>query len=212
LLEQFYQGNTYSCHEPASPWSACYAKREYVFKLLGPFLSKQRTERLLDFGCGAGDFLAQATRAGLDADVFEHLADHPGVLKTLSELLAPGGHVYIEVPNAASLRAKCSMPVLSRRLGFDERYRAFPIHLVYFDASTLRRLLERENFLVERMVTVGIGLEELLLQCERQSTDDRLPGRVNSHSRRGLLRRLVKTIILGAGLGENLGVICRPKD
>lgn len=45
--------------------------------------------------------------------VFEHLADPGATLNLLRTYLAPGGRLYIEVPNARSLRASMSVPFLS---------------------------------------------------------------------------------------------------
>jgi len=147
--------------------------------------------------------------------VFEHLTDHAAALKAVRGLLGPRSHVYIEVPNARSLRARLSLPLFSRRFGFDERHRAFPIHLSYFDSSTLRRLVEEQEFTVERLLTNGIGLEELLVRPEQKN---RIQMPVDSPSaspprlRLGRMRRLIKMMILGSFLGENLGVICRSND
>jgi SAM-dependent methyltransferase len=208
-----------------------------------------RVGRLLDFGCGAGDFLAHAGEAGWEAvgyepgvrgreaclaqglkivgrleelqpgefhvitlnHVFEHLANHGATLNTLRDLLAPGGHVYLEVPNARSLRARLSFPLLSQRFGFDERYRAFPIHLTYFDGWTLPRLLERYDFQVEVVATNGFGFDELLVRPERMRRNAPAARIGTPRPLRGLLHRLARGIILDRGLGENLGVICCPR-
>ena len=248
-LEAFYQGDRYSCHQPAGPGAAVNQKAAHILEILRCCGSDGRPGRLLDFGCGAGDFIAEAAREGWDAmgfepgaegrntclsrglrvvgsvqelppaqfdfitlnHVFEHLSDHAATLQDLRRLLAAGGRVYIEVPNAGSLRARLSLPLFSRRLGFDERYRAFPIHLCYFGQRTLRRLLESQGFRVERMLTSGLGIEELLARPDQRGQES--PGGAAGNSARpkgGLIRRLVKGAILGRGLGENLAAICSP--
>jgi SAM-dependent methyltransferase len=146
--------------------------------------------------------------------VFEHVADHREVLGRLGGLLAPGGHLCLEVPNARSLRAVLSLPVLSRHLRFDERYRAFPIHLSYFSERTLPRLLVAHGFVVTGLTTIGLGVEELVVRDE--------PPRAAAHSalaadparrRRSRAGRLVrdgfKRVFFGLGLGENLVVVAR---
>jgi SAM-dependent methyltransferase len=94
--------------------------------------------------------------------VLEHLTDAPRTLRRLAGLLAPHGRIFVEVPNARSLRARLSAPALSRHAGLDERYRAFPIHLLYFSPPALRVLLERAGYEVEVLTSHGFGLDELL--------------------------------------------------
>lgn len=252
VLEAFYQGDRYSCHQPAGPGAAVNQKAAHILEILRHCRPDGHPGRLLDFGCGAGDFIAEAAREGWNArgfepgtegrntcvsrglrvvgtvqelpsaqfdfialnHVFEHLGDHAATLQELQRLLAPGGRVYIEVPNAGSLRARLSLPLFSRRLGFDERYRAFPIHLCYFDQRTLRRLLESHGFHVERMLTSGLGIEELLARPDKRGREKENGGAAAAATatrpKGGLIRRLVKGAILGSGLGENLAAIFHP--
>ncbi len=94
--------------------------------------------------------------------VLEHIANPTDVLASLRSLLAPGGLLWIEVPNAGSLRAR--LAGLVRAQGMDEAYRAFPIHLMYYTARTLRRMLARAGWTVESTFTMGLGLEELFIR------------------------------------------------
>jgi len=64
------------------------------------------------------------------------------------------------VPNAGALRARLAFPILSRRFGADERYRAFAIHLIYYTSATLRRLFERCGWEVKDSFTVGMGIDK----------------------------------------------------
>ena len=140
--------------------------------------------------------------------VFEHLLDHEAALASVRRLLAPGGRVFIEVPNAASLRARLAAPALTRPLNLDERYRAFPIHLSYFNAKTFLRTLEKSGFNVQSHFTVGLGLDELRNRPEPSAPP---PARgVGTRRKAGLLRKIVKGMILGPGLGENLCAIAQP--
>jgi SAM-dependent methyltransferase len=143
--------------------------------------------------------------------VFEHL-DRPGnVLKGVARLLAPRGSMFIEVPNAASLRARLSHPVLSRYFHFDERYRAFPIHLSYFSARSLKRLLERHGFRVNRVATYGLGIDELIVSSS--ASDEAYGAATLAKYRGGIVRparEFVKRKLYGAGLGENLLVVAAP--
>lgn len=153
--------------------------------------------------------------------VFEHLEDHAAALKQIGRVLAPGGLLFIEVPNVGSLRARLSPPLMSRRFGFDERHRAFPVHLTYFSSGTLRRLLRRFGWSVEREFTNGLGIEGLISRAEapavprdpepraHASPPDAAPRRERPRRLR-FLRSAVKAAILDTGLGENLCVFARP--
>ncbi len=88
-----------------------------------------------------------------DGAVMSHVLEHvPDVRATLGQLRALTGWLAVEVPNVRSLRARLSGP-LARRLGADERHRAFPIHLSYFAPATLARALEDAGFAVVAMTT-----------------------------------------------------------
>ena len=61
-------------------------------------------------------------------DVLEHVPDPVGALRQCRELLRPGGHVFVNVPDIGSLQAR----VLGRRWPL-----LLPEHLNYFSRSTL---------------------------------------------------------------------------
>ncbi len=144
--------------------------------------------------------------------VLEHIARPASALREIRRLLAPGGRLLVEVPNVASLRARLATPLLSRTCGIDERYRAFPIHLMYYTDGALRETLARSGWEVEETFTMGLGLDEFFT---RPVPDPRpadrpvkaAPGRARAGRR---LRHLVRDAILGMGLGENLVAIARP--
>jgi 2-polyprenyl-3-methyl-5-hydroxy-6-metoxy-1,4-benzoquinol methylase len=137
--------------------------------------------------------------------VFEHVPDPRRTLAALQPLLSERGKVLIEVPNVASLRARLSLPWPSQYLGVDERYRAFPIHLWYFEPRTLRRLLDDAGFRVTALETYGIGLDELFFR-EEESSEPSAPK--DSRPARGVVsdavRGWVKRALYDASLGENL--------
>jgi SAM-dependent methyltransferase len=107
--------------------------------------------------------------------VLEHVEDFDGLFAVCRRILAPQGRLFIKSPNAASLRARLAAPLLSRHAGFDERYRAFPIHLSYFTSGTLQRLLETHGFEVTMSSTSGMGLEEIILRPEPEPEHEERP-------------------------------------
>lgn len=98
------------------------------------------------------------------AHVIEHLDNPLGALAEVAPLLAPGGRLFISTPNTASLRAMLSLPIFSRRFNFDERYRAFPIHLFFYTPRTLPAMVAKAGLTVQGLANYGLGLENLLLR------------------------------------------------
>jgi 2-polyprenyl-3-methyl-5-hydroxy-6-metoxy-1,4-benzoquinol methylase len=152
--------------------------------------------------------------------VFEHVEDPEEVLKRIRRLVAPDGRLFIEVPNAGSLRARLALPFLSKRFDVDEAYRAYPIHLIYYSARTLRAMLQRAGWTVDTTFTVGLGMDEYLVRHEppptapapdanaataRSSAPALQPGR-----RRRKVRHALRDAFLDLELGENLAVIAHP--
>lgn len=79
--------------------------------------------------------------------VLEHVADPVSVLRKLKRALVPGGRIVVAVPNRAGLVARLFGPHWH---GWDP-----PFHLVHFDASSLRGVLEAAGFQVDRVLTRG---------------------------------------------------------
>lgn len=74
------------------------------------------------------------------AHVFEHLTDVAAILGRLVELIAPGGVLYIEVPNG---------PVVENLLHRTH----VPVHAHFFSAASLGALLERHGLGVVRVLS-----------------------------------------------------------
>jgi hypothetical protein len=163
------------------------------------------TDRLEDLPPGAFSLVT------LD-HVFEHLANPVEVLDGVRRFLAPQGRLYVEVPNARSLRARLALPLLTRRFRVDERYRAYPIHLIYYSDRTLRGMLGKAGWVVEKTFTSGIGLNEFLVSPDTPQEQTTRPGdsrRVAAPPKRRL-RHLLRDAFLGLGAGENLSAIAYP--
>ena len=149
--------------------------------------------------------------------VLGQLTDPIGALQGIQRLVAPEGRLFVNVPNTASLRARLALPALSRYVSrVDERYRAFPIELTYYDSHTLAPLLAKGGWTVEQTFTVGLGLDEFIVQSDLPALPHRTEGAVTK--RRGgpqrrpqrRLRHLLRDAFLDLELGENLAVIARP--
>jgi SAM-dependent methyltransferase len=236
VLNRFYSGNTYVCHteEGAGPTRGSHVldfiggppKRLLDFGCgAGDLLAAAKASGWIASGYEPGTRgLETCVRRGLpvtndlasipdaSADVitlvhvFEHLPDRSSTLSELRRMLSPGGCVYIEVPNIGSLRAK--LAGMSSR--FDERYRAFPIHLGYFSASHLSLLLHMHGWSIVRFTTLGFGVDQLVRRV--RANPPQSIGRPAVEPLRGPrgLRRLVKSAFMSLGWGENLAVISRP--
>ena len=146
--------------------------------------------------------------------VFEHVVDQVSLLHDLRALLSSKGRLFIEVPNARSLRARLSHPLLSRRFHFDERYRAYPIHLSYFSHKTLPRFLKRHGLTVDGVVTTGFGIEELLSRSDEETAaaamaQSQASGKSQASPRQAPLpvklgKSAIKKMFFGMLLGENV--------
>jgi len=77
-------------------------------------------------------------------DVIEHLIDPGAGLDRVSALLAPGGVLYLTLPDAGS--------ALARALG-SRWWSVLPMHVQYFTRASLTRLLEQHGFTVRSIST-----------------------------------------------------------
>jgi len=100
----------------------------------------------------SGVFPELALEPGFDAvfmdQVLEHLKQPVDYLRKAFELLAPGGLLYVAVPNIGSISNRLKSAV--GRAGLRRRKRGKHYntkhHIYYFHPAGLRRLLEREGF------------------------------------------------------------------
>jgi 2-polyprenyl-3-methyl-5-hydroxy-6-metoxy-1,4-benzoquinol methylase len=146
--------------------------------------------------------------------VLEHVPNPGDVLRQMRRLLAADGRLYVEVPNARSLRAHLSFPLLSRHFPIDERYRAYPIHLLYYSPQTLQQQLAKAGWSVEHLFTIGLGIDELVARdtCEAEQPARPTDGVIASNTAlpaRRRLRHALRDCFLDACLGENLGAVAR---
>ena len=97
--------------------------------------------------------------------VLEHLVEPKQFLARAAQLLRPGGHLLALVPNLDSLAI--------RLLGARYRY-VMPDHVNYFDAASLRRLIEHESSL--KILALGsTHFNPVVIAQDFRRRDDRVP-------------------------------------
>jgi 2-polyprenyl-3-methyl-5-hydroxy-6-metoxy-1,4-benzoquinol methylase len=116
-----------------SVWASDYARRE-----LGLDVATGRLETL--------ELPAASYDVVVLADVIEHLSDPRDTVRRLHALLKPGGRLVVLTPDIGSWMA---------RLAGTRWWGLLDDHYFYFSRSTLRRLLEQEDYAVERIHALG---------------------------------------------------------
>jgi 2-polyprenyl-3-methyl-5-hydroxy-6-metoxy-1,4-benzoquinol methylase len=108
-----------------------------------------RTVALDEAGFSAGSFDAVSL-----FDVLEHLLDPRRTLRACAELLAPGGILFLYVPNFDSA---------SRLLMGANAHFIWPTHhLNYYTPTTIDDLMRRQGLASELIVTEGLDVEDYL--------------------------------------------------
>lgn len=111
------------------------------------------------------DFGARRFRAITFWAVMEHLADPRLFLAKAAQLLEPGGHCFVLVPNMKSLAV--------RLLGTRYRY-IMDEHLNYFTATTLTQLVAREpGFEIAALTTTHFN--PVVIWQDRHAATERVP-------------------------------------
>ncbi|MFL6198280.1 MAG: class I SAM-dependent methyltransferase [Thermoanaerobaculia bacterium] len=98
--------------------------------------------------------------AVLAADTLEHLADPDGMLRMIREALPKGGLLLLSVPNVANFYVRLNL--LFGRFPYADRGILDRTHRYFFTARSLREMVERAGFVVERRAVSTIPLPLLL--------------------------------------------------
>jgi len=149
LVAARQRGFTVQGLEP-SLWAAEYARRQFGLPVWQGLLKEAPFE--------PGSFEAIVL-----ADTIEHLDDPRGAVAIAHRWLVSGGHVLLLTPDFGSLVARLAGP---------HWWGLLDDHYYYFTRSTLRRLLESEGFVVERISAFGrvFALSHWLTKLSQYST------------------------------------------
>lgn len=90
------------------------------------------------------------------ADILEHLADPWTVLRTLREMLVPGGQLLVSVPNVAYWRMRWDL--LMGRFNYTDTGLLDRTHLRFFTVKTFRETAQACGFDVNEMIVNDGGL------------------------------------------------------
>jgi 2-polyprenyl-3-methyl-5-hydroxy-6-metoxy-1,4-benzoquinol methylase len=145
----------------------------------------------------------------------EHVSHMEEPLAAFARILKRDtGRLFIAVPNARSLRAFLSPPMMTRLIGAEERYQAFPIHLSHFSRKSLKHLLARHGFECVAVDTYSFGIDAYFRDSPAppaasvETTAVKAAPANGSGLKQGV-KRVIRGAFMGAGLGENLFGIFR---
>jgi SAM-dependent methyltransferase len=167
----------------------------------------------LPFFSSAGELAGQRFDFVVLSHVLEHVESFDALFAVLDTVVHDDTLLYMEAPNVRSLRARLTWPALTRHLRFDERYRAFPLHLSFFSFSTLETLLLRYGYRIIKRRNFGIGIDN----CVRRDRSGKharpvsISAATRQTSSRALetLKQNIRSAVYGLELGENLAVVAR---
>ena len=149
-------------------------------------------------------------------NVIEHVLDPRGLLQRLRGVVAEGGLLRLVAPNDGSW---LQHEAVARGLAEPEFWVNAPEHLSYFDAQSLRRVLENNGWAVQDLLA-EFPVDLFLLNPDSAYTREKSKGR-NCHFARvafetALYRRSLDELITfrrgcaAAGVGRDLVAYARP--
>jgi 2-polyprenyl-3-methyl-5-hydroxy-6-metoxy-1,4-benzoquinol methylase len=184
LVAARQRGFTVQGLEP-SLWAADYARREFGLPVWPGSLKDAPFE--------PGSFEAIVL-----ADTIEHVNDPRGAVAAAHRWLVPGGHVLLLTPDFGSFVAR----LLGRHW-----WALLDDHYYYFTRATLRRLLESEGFVVERIAGFGrvFPLSHWISKLSQYSTRLRTPLQTLTRAMR------IERLHLPLNLGDQMVCLARKR-
>lgn len=85
-------------------------------------------------------------------DAIEHFKDPAASLEAISSLLVPGGVVILRTPNNNALLRKIALFLAGIGIKSFLKYVYYAPHYFYFNAKTLKKILEKAGFQVEKVL------------------------------------------------------------
>jgi glycosyltransferase involved in cell wall biosynthesis len=101
----------------------------------------------------------------LAADVLEHLREPEGLLRDARRVLRPGGTMIACVPNIGHWYPR--FRTLLGRFDYDQRGPLDRGHLRFFTRRSIKRVFQREGFVVRDVVPVGLPLDAVGIEARR---------------------------------------------
>lgn len=137
-------------------------------------------------------------------EVIEHIGEPNKHVEEAYNFLRKGGLFYTTTPNFNSLN--------SRFLKSKWNVICFPEHLMYFNPSSLKRILNKNGFEVKKILTTGLSPGRLLKSKKREEmdfsdssgTDEQIRDKIEKNVFWKLLKNLTNKILNLTGLGESL--------
>lgn len=187
--------------------------KEYKWEVYGTEYTKEAIEICKQKGIKMieGDFNASASDL-LEFDivtsfeVIEHIGEPVTHINEANKVLRKGGLFYLTTPNFNSLN--------SRLLKSKWNVICFPEHLMYFNPSSLKKILSINGFEVKKILTTGLSPGRLLKSknqkkmdfSDSSETDEQLRQKIEKNAFWKLFKFLTNQILNLTGLGESLKI------
>lgn len=129
-------------------------------------------------------------------DILEHVLDPNQVLKSVREILKPGGWVFAYTPNFNSFNVFIT--------SYDSEMFAPDIHIRHYSPKTFKKEFEKANFMVKDVVTKGLDIQHI--ETTLKVNSEKYPDELNNITKYGVA---IQEIINASGKGDNLRIFAK---